>query len=446
MNKQQFLADLDVNSFVDWLAQKLSNKKLSHHYGMPSGKNITFNGLEDALTLYEWPFSYVEPPAHITVRSGRTYSDSAKALTGLCAGLVGETAVRNDSGVRDWAIAVLGWGGVRNGNVTWLNSNVIGLAAEISAATVLLQNGDDDKLVLGTIRRFNAGMTKVYSLLVDNFIIYDSRVAAALAWLVVRWCQDTKRLNVPLMARFPCMRPKEGDNPTIRKSRNPSSGNYSFPWMNNHRINHAHWNIRASWILSEVLNRSTGTLFHTQANPLRALEAALFMWGYDLSQNSPCSTGKDDDHEEDVMQDQELAPQQPAWYSTKTLSGEKAVNFDWCFDQLSDSVVIKRANGTTEEFKIGEIFQIIHVLYDIFGSDFFPLANSVTGMPAGTEKPGLGSTIYALSGKTPHAQAASQLGVILMEMKIFEFYKQRSIAWRLCVEPPSTIEDLRMAF
>lgn len=37
--------------------------------------------------------------------------------------------------------------------------------------------------------RFNAGMTKVYSLLADSLIIYDSRVAAALGWIVVKYCQ-----------------------------------------------------------------------------------------------------------------------------------------------------------------------------------------------------------------------------------------------------------------
>lgn len=37
--------------------------------------------------------------------------------------------------------------------------------------------------------------------------------------------------------------------------------------------------------LDEALGLSSGTQFHSMAMPLRALEAALFMWGYDLGPN-----------------------------------------------------------------------------------------------------------------------------------------------------------------
>ena len=39
------------------------------------------------------------------------------------------------------------------------------------------------------LNRFNAGITKVYSMVLENFIIYDSRVAAALGWLVAQFCR-----------------------------------------------------------------------------------------------------------------------------------------------------------------------------------------------------------------------------------------------------------------
>jgi hypothetical protein len=140
------------------------------------------------------------------------------------------------------------WGGVTNGNVAWLRSNVVGLAKEIDTVRKILAGKDDDFTYLKPIRRFNAGMTKVYSLLVPDFIIYDSRVAASLAWLVATWCISTGKVCVPDELAFPCMPPKEGDNPKIRKSRNPSCNSLQFPYMNGNVRRHAKWNMRASWI------------------------------------------------------------------------------------------------------------------------------------------------------------------------------------------------------
>lgn len=60
-----------------------------------------------------------------------------------------------------------------------------GLANEIDSVKTILSGNDDNSAL--KVRRFNAGMSKVYSLIVADFIIYDSRVAAALAWFVARW-------------------------------------------------------------------------------------------------------------------------------------------------------------------------------------------------------------------------------------------------------------------
>ena len=56
----------------------------------------------------------------------------------------------------------------------------------------VLRQGNLDSPEFFSDLRFNAGMTKVYSLMCDNFIIYDSRVAAALGWLVMKYCRDRK--------------------------------------------------------------------------------------------------------------------------------------------------------------------------------------------------------------------------------------------------------------
>lgn len=194
-----------------------------------------------------------------------------------------------DVDARDWAKAIMKWGGLASRNAGWLDENSNGLAERLADTRNLLSLNDDDmKSLRHRVKRFNAGMSKVYSLLVDKFIIYDSRVAATLAWLVALWCQETSKLFVPPLLQVRCLRPKEEMAATAHKLRNPSCCHFSFPWINT-PAQHVHWNLRASWILSSTLACSNVAKFHADTQPLRALEAAFFMWGYDLAATPACS-------------------------------------------------------------------------------------------------------------------------------------------------------------
>jgi len=60
------------------------------------------------------------------------------------------------------------------------------------AGAEILRDGDLDSPKFKRNLRVNAGMSKVYSLICESFIIYDSRVVAALGWLVMKYCSDRK--------------------------------------------------------------------------------------------------------------------------------------------------------------------------------------------------------------------------------------------------------------
>lgn len=452
MKRPQYLAQSDVREFSAWFAAALTNRNIRHQYSLPGSTRVVFEGLEDALRKYDWPFR-LTPPGGAAIR-GSTYKNNANALDGLKSGLSTSIKARNDAGVRDWCIAVMEWGGVRNGNVKWLQANTSGLTVHVTTAKNALGSGSDDKVALRkSVTRFNAGMTKVYSLLVDDFVIYDSRVAAALSWFVAKWCHEEGKEGVPASLQFLCMRPKEGDNPAVRKSRNPSCGKFQFPWMSG-ATTHAHWNIRASWLLSDALARANSSLFHrTAPNPLRALEAALFMWGYDLSQNAVCTRAAED-AEESISTprnvEKPIEPSQIEWRKATTRGG-KAKDFKWRCDETKDALVVTRKlQNREEEYSFAELFRVIHQLYDRFGYDWFPLANSLTKLQDGTERQGLGMSLFESysgvpSARVSHAQGASQIGVVLEALRIVEWNREsRGIQWRLKVEPPETIEELRM--
>jgi hypothetical protein len=117
---------------------------------------------------------------------------------------------------------------------------------------------------------------------------------------------------------------------------------------------------------------------------------------------------------------------------SRTHGGEKAKEFRWIVE--GRAVVIKNEEGRVHRFEISEISQVLGHLHRDFGRGWFPLANSVSKMPAGTEKAGLGSFIYRMSGDVTHAQGASYLGVVLEEAGILEWnQKSTGIEWRIRV-------------
>jgi hypothetical protein len=187
------------------------------------------------------------------------------------------------------------WGGTeRNlGAVLSIGRNRKALQDYISACKTSFGEGDryDGNAFKVSQLRSNAGFTKIYSLLFDDFIIYDSRVAAALGMLVVRYCQDSKRRDVPEDLCFAVMsgQSKALRNPStleFRFNKCPSTG--SAQWCE-----HIWSNVRANWILSTAVRETAfAKAVHDDSQtfpvtPLRALEAALFMIGYDLGGNHP---------------------------------------------------------------------------------------------------------------------------------------------------------------
>jgi len=454
MLKDDYLNNADVKEFTKWLATALNDKSITHSYTMPGDKQICFSGLEDALDQYNWDF-IVKVPGEKSTRAGKDYDDNEKTLAVLSKGLEDAIKLTNDheknQALCDWSSAVMQWGGVTAWNVDWLKTNVNILAIEITNTCNKLVGNNDDTAILKPITRFNAGMTKVYSLLLEDFIIYDSRVAAALAWLVDRWCPAN--LPVPELLQFHCMPPKEGNNPGIRKIRNPSHGMHSFPAMGSNSARHAHWNLRASWILAKAINTSKETKFHEKDNPLRALEAALFMWGYDLGQNRPNQAvainrmGNGPDNGQSTPQsDTDIDTSEDDWQESETHGGKKKP-FKWRFDNESDAIVIDRNLTKHDIFELDEILTVIQALYRELANDWYPLANGLVKMQDGTEEVGLGSSIYAVSNDTTHGQAASQLGVILEDAGILKWNgRSRNIAWRLRSRPPRTVEELRSHF
>jgi len=281
MNRNQYLVG-EVASFRDWLALSLQGQPVPFTVG-----HRHYASLPAAMNAYAWPlrakaglpnphngYPYVHPIVP-PLATGATLANNAAVLDALQHALRRAFRDEHTLALAGAVAGILHWGGVytttpNGGNKPWLARHHANLHALLTAVVLDHANGDDVSTVEGL--RFNAGMTKVYALLIDDFIIYDSRVAASFTWLANHWWTNVRNLlqvNLPTHLRFGTL-PANG---SAHGHRNAAPG--IFPGITRAE-DHYTWNVRANWLLSDaLLHAGQASQFAT----LREIEAALFQMG-----------------------------------------------------------------------------------------------------------------------------------------------------------------------
>jgi hypothetical protein len=183
----------------------------------------------------------------------------------------------------------LEWGGVKNGAYGVAKSYCNGkLISSITNALAALTPDADTQLDLNGFCDkdesfiMNASFTKIYSLLSEQpFIIYDSRVAAALSLIVSNYWINVRQDNevLPNYLRLACL---EGRAEKESRCASDEEKNIIFRNVNGNNETHALWNVRANWIIESALiqaNLPEGDIIQN----MRELEASLFMIGYNVA-------------------------------------------------------------------------------------------------------------------------------------------------------------------
>lgn len=417
MNKEQYLGNSNIKSFVSWLAENLfSKEKFQHRYlDRRTGNIVSFSSLEDAFLKYSW--------------NGADLAENQKQLETVLFDLKEGVKSQSDGSVRDAAIDVMRWGGVSAYNVAWLKSHTDGLAKYIeSVVNMLNQENITTEEFAKTDLRFNSGMSKVYSLLTNNFIIYDSRIAAALGWLVVCYCQEKDLANVPTALKFPWASAKDSPKATNPKNRNPNLllNKHNFTKIR-YGSSYAEWNLKASWILQAVLDRSGENSFTTQGKvlPLRRLEAALFMIGYDLGRG----TGEVAQEDREVTQVQRASVEfdnSVEWIDCYTPTRMKKFFYRVGDDDFSFFTINENGNAGPR-FSLDLIKFVLRELERQFGDGVFPLSNNAVHVRDEIAAPGLGTVYYQYNrGNPPNT---SRLAAILQEFGVL--INEVGSGWRL---------------
>ena len=246
MNRESFVKDSSVNDFIQWLSIKLDAGFIHSYTDRRTQKVWDCISIYDAYKKYQW--------------GGKGFQKNAETLDKLSSDLKNGIENKDTAKCSTACLEILRWGGVLRGN-----------REKIKGSESLVQYLKDAKKKLAT--------GKIES---RDFIIYDSRVGAALGFLVRRYCEEKKLDKIPELLRFAYGNSKGGTN------RNPSIGDYKFPLLRNagYYDNHIENNLKANWLLKEVLSYPSAFKNIPEQRQLRALEAALFMIGYEVPDKS----------------------------------------------------------------------------------------------------------------------------------------------------------------
>ncbi len=299
MLKAAYLRQKDVSDFCVWLADIVAG---AQPFAFQHAKTGHYRWLSDAFGAYAWPARatsgvHQTPGMAFSLPARSSFAANEAVLKDLQAGLREALADQpvDPREVAKWVASIFKWGGVYTekknkagaligGNRHWLDQHAATIDTILHQVRREIALQDDD-CGLPSLR-FNSGMTKVYALLLDDFIIYDSRVAATLAWLVL---QFRRRSGVqPVQAvgpnlRFGCMVANQSPAAAHRKLRNPDRT--VFANMSAAPFEHYRWNLRANWVLVEAFARAKALAPGAGARPFRSvreIEAALFQAGADL--------------------------------------------------------------------------------------------------------------------------------------------------------------------
>lgn len=290
MNKMEFLQNPDVHGFIQWLASDLISRTfqldLARSRFVPGGLRENVEGVEEVLKHYRWHARWSDTRSGQDVKSAN-WIETKGSLSKLRGWLTESVQSANQEQTLAASKAVLQWGGVR-GAREFLDElcRAKKLVAHLRTVQALLAvNGPPtqriEDVTAAKIKKFDSGLTKIHALLDgDGSPIYDSRVAGAISLLYTLF-RETCPASVEGALEFPCGTAR-GD-----QLRNPGDLGFKRAKVLYSETAHHEWaqvQLKLGWLFWGLLTKSPG-LFAKEGDlqaRAHALEASLFMVGYDL--------------------------------------------------------------------------------------------------------------------------------------------------------------------
>ena len=188
MNRSAYLDCPDVRDFVAWSTKLLTGEwGLVHDWASESHKNPRTwrcTSLYDAHKRYCW--------------DGKDLAQTSEILDGFRAELRGGT-VAGKGEFAKVALRICNWGG---NNVQSLKELSTPDFQQIKDNANLLDPSLGDTDYLKGFSFMGSGYSKVYSHMLKDFPMYDSRFACALTSLILLFSRDTGRASIPFFLKL----------------------------------------------------------------------------------------------------------------------------------------------------------------------------------------------------------------------------------------------------
>ena len=266
MKRGEYLQDEHVSGFTEWAGQLVTGELSLTHRWKSRGTEFACTSLYDALEQYRWPDNSHALDYRVTARRLREFRLNFEDI-GIINSREKQTKFVNV------AEAIIRLGGISRCKKLndWRSMPPDRLQALVEDARTRLNPRTADTDDLAGFRYMGSGFSKVYSVLIDGFPTYDSRVACALSGLVDIYCRREKVGRKPDLLRL-----------RIPPRRGPKGARHhrcDRPKMNNGSADYARDNLKAAWLLGEMV-REPGEFEQIGFEPVDALQHALFMVGY----------------------------------------------------------------------------------------------------------------------------------------------------------------------
>ena len=267
MRREEYLADERVAGFTRWASQLVTGDLKLEHQWRSRGTYFCCASLYGALENYRWPHNSRALDYRATARKLQKFRDAFRDI-----GVINSRAKQDQFVAK--AEDVIRWGGIPLPAKLqeWRRMPPSKLQALIKGTRTKLDPFTSDTNLLQGFRYMGSGFSKIYSVLIDGFPIYDSRVACALACLVRIYSGDREAGPKPDLLRLRI--------PPQRRPKSPRYLRCDRPGMYGNTAAYAETNLKAGWLLQEMVRRP-GRFGDVEGfTPLEALQHALFMVGY----------------------------------------------------------------------------------------------------------------------------------------------------------------------
>ena len=422
MNKSKYILKSEVQQFIEFFSDKICGDFEHRYLIRQTGEEWSCKNIKDAALKYRWPWR----------GSHNLLCGSVTSLGGFQSALQLALKKKNQIDLRDQSIAVFKWGGVTNGNKNRVTANEADLPTKYTETISELWLGGDDS-ILGKVWNMNSGFSKVYSLLSGGMIMYDSRVGAALGYLVKRCAAENNWETIPQELLFPYAPPRNSATAANPLNRDPGSfQGLSFPSFSGRSGLQSVFMLRASWIVDAAIKKvqcipeSDLKCGKIKIPMHRFIEAGLFMIGYDLPAEN---TAKKQSPKKNLLKSKDTQ------YQYQTLCKDSKFNAE--LSDNNSTLSISRKQGKPANIKIDDIIAALLWLIPHWGTvEFFALDNVADKVRKGSGKKGLGTALFEVTGETFNSPDASSLVSLLYKIEVLEWdQKRHSSNYRINIIP-----------